>query len=195
MRSVQKVTKDSSLSWYEAVLQNPALSTPESSLRLLEVVLARYWSFDNHMHEGQIVVRKDVVGDITTAFNAMEREHFPLASVVPVADPRFHWDDNLSMEANNTSAFNYRKVVGDESRMSYHAYGLAIDINPLLNPYHKGDVVLPSGARYDVAQPGTIAADGFLVALFKKLGWKWGGDFETLKDYQHFEKHGGIDLP
>ena len=91
------------------------------------------------------------------------------------------------MEANNTSAFNYRPVTGG-TRLSNHAYGRAIDINTFLNPYIKGDIVLPHGARYDPNIEGTFTSENPIVKTFIQLGWQWGGDWTDLKDYQHFEK-------
>jgi hypothetical protein len=108
-----------------------------------------------------------------------------------VADLQFEWDDDRSMAANNTSGFNYRPMTGDgtsATRLSPHALGRAIDINPLLNPYIKGEMIKPDGAVYDPSRPGTITADSFIVKFLKKRGWTWGGDWTSLKDYQHFEK-------
>lgn len=69
-----------------------------------------------------------------------------------------------------------------------HSYGFALDINPLQNPYIKGAVVLPKGAVYDPAVPGTLTGTCAVVKTFKRLGWTWGGEWKSLKDYQHFEK-------
>ena len=69
-----------------------------------------------------------------------------------------------------------------------HSYGYAIDINPVQNPYIKGKIVLPEGAVYDPAKPGTLAASGPVVKCFQGLGWEWGGNWKSLKDYQHFQK-------
>ena len=95
--------------------------------------------------------------------------------------------DDQSMLADNTSAFNYRTATGSK-HLSMHAYGFAIDINPAQNPYIKGNIVLPPGAVYDTAKPGTLGANSPIVKTFKRLGWTWGGDWKSLKDYQHFEK-------
>jgi peptidoglycan L-alanyl-D-glutamate endopeptidase CwlK len=119
------------------------------------------------------------------------QEHFPIYSVIPVSDKRFRkdgrWDDELSMEANNTSAFNYREITGG-GRLSNHAYGRAIDINTFQNPYIKNGIVLPHGAKYDPSVAGTLTADHPIVRAFLQLGWVWGGNWTSPKDYQHFEK-------
>ena len=91
------------------------------------------------------------------------------------------------MLSNNTSAFNYRMVTGG-NYLSKHAYGFAIDINPVQNPYIKGDIVLPPDAVYDTSEPGTLANYSPIVKTFIRLGWTWGGNWKSLKDYQHFEK-------
>jgi hypothetical protein len=102
-------------------------------------------------------------------------------------------DDDRSMEANNTSAFNCRRVTGGTS-FSQHSYGTAIDLNPLPNPYVRGDTVLPPAGRAyldrtDVRQ-GMIVDPGPVVGAFAVIGWEWGGNFTALKDYQHFSENG-----
>jgi hypothetical protein len=91
------------------------------------------------------------------------------------------------MKNNNTSAFNYRFITGSRV-ISNHASGLAIDLNPKLNPYIKNGVILPEDCVYDTTKAGTITAGSNLVKEFKQRGWQWGGDWKNLKDYQHFEK-------
>lgn len=151
-----------------------------------------YYSFDEKIHKGQVVIDKRLIEDIKEVFQVALREKFPITSVIPISHDRFFkdgkWnDDDLSMLANNTSAFNYRMVTGGKT-LSKHAYGFAIDINPVQNPYIKGDVVLPPTAVYDVSKSGTLTPDCPVVKTFLRLGWTWGGYWETLKDYQHFEK-------
>jgi hypothetical protein len=171
----------------ESIIQNPANICPREIFERLVLVPVRFWSFDGREDEGNIVINHDLASDVKELFDSMFREKFPLASVVPISDPRFAWDDERSMQANNTSAFNYRAIAGT-TKISHHARGRAIDINPLLNPFIKGDIVQPKGAVYDLLRPGTIAADSFIVLFLKERGWTWGGDWTSLKDYQHFEK-------
>ena len=122
--------------------------------------------------------------------------HFPIAKTIPAADSRYHWDDNLMMANNNSSGYNYRKIAGS-SNLSYHAQGLAVDINTFLNPYiyvaDDGSVVTdPPGATYDPLAPGTLTKNHPLVRYMKDHGWTWGGDWtletDEVIDYQHFEK-------
>ena len=106
---------------------------------------------------------------------------------------RYHGDDNTSMQANNTSAFNCRAVTGRPGVFSKHNYRRAIDNNTIQNPYVNGDTVLPkTESRFldrSKRQSGLIQANGVVVQAFNKSGWKWGGNWTSLKDYQHFEKH------
>lgn len=157
--------------------------------RLIELL---YYSFDGKIHKGQLLIDERLIGDIREVFRVALKNKFPITSVVPISDDRFFkngkWnEDDQSMLANNTSAFNYRTVTGGKS-LSRHAYGFAIDINPVQNPYIKESIVLPPGAVYDTSKPGTLAYYSPVVKTFLRLGWTWGGNWETLKDYQHFEK-------
>ncbi len=161
------------------------LDFPNEIKTNLRLVTVEYYSFDNKLHQGQIVVHKDLTEDIKSIFNLIEAKRFKIAKVIPIV--YYNWSDDKSMEDNNTSAFNYRFVAGTK-RLSNHATGKAIDINPFLNPQVFKDQVYPSTAKYNPEIEGTITANSFLVKEFKKLGWSWGGDWKRSKDYQHFEK-------
>ncbi len=158
---------------------------PEIIKNKLELVTVYYYGFDEKLHQGQILIHKDVVQDIKEIFNFIRETKFPVERVIPICE--YKWSDEESMKDNNTCSFNYRFISGTRIH-SMHASGLAIDINPLQNPYIKNDIVLPEGAVYDTTAKGTITANSQLVKEFKKRGWSWGGDWESLKDYQHFEK-------
>ena len=151
-----------------------------------------YYSFDGKVHRGQIVIEQRLVKDVREVFWVILDSKFPIQSVIPISHDRFYkngkWNsDDQSMLANNTSGFNYRKVTGGK-KLSMHSYGFAIDINPVQNPYFKGKVVLPEGAVYDPSKPGTLTRNCVVVKTFTRLGWDWGGNWKSLKDYQHFEK-------
>ncbi len=169
------------------VVQNPANICPQDIIERLTVVPVSFYSFDDREETGSVVIDRDLAGDIEELFALMLREKFPIRSVVPISDVRFDWDDERSMQANNTSVFNYRFIAGT-AKLSNHARGRAIDINPLFNPFIKGDFIQPKGAVYDPSRAGTIATDSFIVAFLKARGWTWGGDWTDRKDYQHFEK-------
>lgn len=173
---------DSNLNFEEAVA---GLSIPASVLNNLRLVNVYYFGFDNKLHKGQLVVHKDVVLDVIEIFELIRESRFPVEKVIPVN--KYNWSDEKSMKENNTSSFNYRFISGTRVTSS-HAAGLAIDINPRLNPYIKNGDSVPEGSVYDTEKPGTISTDSQLVKEFKKRGWQWGGDWKSLKDYQHFEK-------
>jgi hypothetical protein len=164
---------------------------PAEILGRQKIIVVRYYSFDGLLHCGQLVIDQELEDDVQHVFGLALEGRFPIHCVVPISHPRFRkhgrWDDGLSMAANNTSAFNYRPVTG-ASRLSMHAHGRAIDINPLQNPYLNGEVALPGGARYDMSAPGTLTANHPLVQAFRSRGWQWGGDWQMPRDYQHFEK-------
>src|SRR5215210_1679710 len=153
---------------------------PEELRKRQKVVKVKYYSADGKIHQGQLVIDRDLVKDIKKVFALALKERFPIYSVIPISDKRFRkdgrWDDELSMEANNTSAFNYREITGG-GRLSNHATGRAIDINPFQNPYIKGDLILPRGAKYDPSSAGTLTSDHLIVRAFLELGWVWGGNW------------------
>ena len=97
-------------------------------------------------------------------------------------------------DSNSTEVFACRPARG-QTAWSQHAYGLAVDVNPFQNPYHRGDVVLPELASSYLdrgwVRPGVITPDGPAVRAFASIGWGWGGSWSSLKDYQHFSQSGG----
>src|SRR6266403_935212 len=167
------------------------LKCPPDIRKRQRVVKLKYYSSDGKIHQGQLVIDTELKNDIKKVFALALKARFPIYSVIPISDKRFRkdgrWDDELSMEANNTSAFNYREITGG-GRLSNHAYGRAIDINTLQNPYIKDGIVLPHGAKYDPGIAGTFTSDHPIVRAFLQLGWDWGGNWTSPKDYQHFER-------
>lgn len=184
---MKEIIVDSNLTLEDALAQRQELPAPKDVLDLLELAEVEYFSFDGDLHHGQIVVHKDLVTDVKDIFELIKRTNFPIHSVIPMGDLRFLSDDEKSMGANNSSGFCYR-TVAKTKRLSNHALGRAIDINPYLNPYIREDYHQPEGVEYDPTLPGAITADGELVAFFKSRGWEWGGDWTDRKDYMHFEK-------
>jgi len=164
---------------------------PDDIRKRQRLITVKYFSTDGRVHQGQLVLDEELVGDVRKVFALALAERFPIYSVIPVSERRFRkdgrWDDELSMEANNTSSFNYREITGGGS-LSNHAYGRAVDINTFLNPYIKGTLILPRGATYDPRVAGTFTAESPIVREFLRLGWDWGGNWSSRKDYQHFEK-------
>ncbi|HVW11963.1 MAG TPA: M15 family metallopeptidase [Bryobacteraceae bacterium] len=149
-----------------------------------------YWNFDQMPMTGVLVVDRDVAQEVVGIFRELFQHGFLIEKMTPVED--YQGSDDASMAANNTSAFNCRDVTGQPGKFSNHSWGRAIDINPLTNPYVKGDKVLPPAGRQYLdrtkAFPGSILADSFIVKLFGEKGWTWGGSWGDRKDYQHFEK-------
>jgi hypothetical protein len=154
----------------------------KKNLVLLDV---EYYSFDEKLHKGQLVLHKRAERDIKEIFEIIRSIKFPVNKVIPVV--KYNWSDEASMNDNNTSSFNYRKVKG-QKLLSAHSYGLAIDINPLQNPHIKRNTVQPVNGKYDIKAEGTILNTSRVVQEFRKRGWQWGGSWRSSKDYQHFEK-------
>jgi len=148
-----------------------------------------HWGFDGAAHRGELVVHESVADDVVWAFGELYAARFPIERVEPI--DRYGGDDDASMAANNTSAFNCRSLPGG-SRWSQHAYGRAVDINPLVNPYRasSGDLQPATAGRYldrtrddlGLLHPGDAAVDAFT-----DRGWTWGGAWHDPVDYQHFE--------
>jgi len=161
------------------------LNSPNELSSDLKLITVLYYSFDDKLHKGQIVIHKDLAKDAINIFEIIKEKKFKIAKVIPIVF--YNWSDDKSMLDNNTSAFNYRFIAGTK-KLSNHATGRAIDINPLLNPQVFKDRVYPSTAKYDPKKEGTITVPSFIVKEFKKMGWDWGGDWKSSKDYQHFEK-------
>ena len=160
---------------------------PMAGLRELKV---SYWNFGGQPMTGTLVVHEDVAAELAGVFRELFRHGFVIERMEPVEN--FGGSDDRSMEVNNTSAFNCRDVTGQPGKFSNHSWGRAVDINPLTNPYVKGEIVLPPQGRAFLdrlrAYPGAILAGSFIVKLFESHGWTWGGSWQDRKDYQHFEK-------
>jgi len=160
---------------------------PLSELRYLTV---SYVTFEGATATGELVVHADVADAVVTVFAALFAERYPIRSLRLVDD--FGADDDASMAADNTSAFNCRAVTGGTG-WSEHAYGRAIDLNPVENPYVLGRHVAPDdGAAFTERpeQPGVIHHGDAVVQAFAAAGWSWGGDWERPIDYQHFSLTG-----
>ncbi|MCX7909684.1 MAG: M15 family metallopeptidase [Ignavibacteria bacterium] len=174
---------DSDLTFEEAIKGSKAPKEIIDSLTLIDVF---YYSFDKKLHKGQIVIHKELKDEVLEIFEMIKILKFPVGKVVPIV--KYNWSDDKSMKDNNTSSFNYRTISGT-NRLSLHARGRAIDINPFLNPvvYPDGKVI-PEGSSYNPKKLGTFYDTHPVVLEFKRLGWRWGGDFQSYKDYHHFDK-------
>jgi D-alanyl-D-alanine carboxypeptidase len=162
--------------------------------RDLRAVRVSYVGFDGRAHAGTIVVSRRVTQDVATVFRRLYVARFPIRRMVPLA--RFGGSDDRAMAADDTSGFNCRYAVAPgPKRWSAHAYGEAIDVNTVENPYLEGDRVRPpAGRRYlDRARyrPGMAEPGAVLVEAFASVGWLWGGRWTASPDWQHFSKTGG----
>jgi hypothetical protein len=184
--SVSRVTtRELQHSW------RPGCPVGPSQLRRVRL---RHWGFDGKPHTGSAVVNAAVVGDIKVVFRRLYNARFPIRRLRPI--DVYGGNDERSMAADNTSAFNCRYAIATgPRRWSAHAYGTAIDVNPLENPYVLGAKVRPpAGAAYldrTRARPGMAVRDGLLVRPFSDVGWGWGGRWAASPDYQHFSAGGG----
>lgn len=161
---------------------------PVTDLRLVTVTHLR---FDGTTARGELVVHRDAADAVVRVFRELLAARFPVAQVRTVE--AYGSDDARSMAANNTSAYNCRRTTGGTS-WSEHAYGRALDLNPVQNPYVRGRTVLPAAGRAYLdrsrPRPGVIRAGDPVVRAFAAVGWEWGGGFTRLKDYQHFSASG-----
>ena len=157
----------------------------------LRTVRVTYWGFDGRAHDGRLVVRRRVAADVVAVFRRLYAARFPIRRMLPVS--AYRGSDDASMAADNTSAFNCR-FVGGTRRWSMHAYGEAIDVNPVENPYVQGvRVSPPAGLRYldrTRRRPGMVVEGDAVVRAFAAVGWRWGGRWTGSKDYQHFSTTG-----
>jgi hypothetical protein len=152
-------------------------------------VSVSYWGFDEAPHTGKLVVARSAVRPLVTAMRKLYDARFPIRRMIPI--DVYGGDDDRSMGADNTSAFNCRRVDGSTS-WSQHAYGRAIDINPLENPsvHVDGRVSPRRGRRYanrSLHAKGMIHAGDAVVRAFASIGWRWGGRWYEPRDYQHFD--------
>jgi hypothetical protein len=153
----------------------------------------RYWGFDNVSHTGAMVVNTSVASAVVRVFTTLYAARFPLYEMVP--ESAYAGDDNAAAAADDTSGFNCRDAVAPgPPQWSVHAYGEAIDVNDVQNPYIDGATVIPpAGSAYENRtdlRPGMASADGTLVHAFAAVGWLWGGRWTSGVDYQHFSVNG-----
>ena len=181
--TVHPVTaRDLGASW------RPGCPVEPQQLRRVDV---DYLGFDDQSHRGALIVHEDLVADVEAIFADLRRLGYPIERMRTVDDYP-NADDELSMHDNNTSAFNCRLIPGT-ARWSQHAYGRAVDLNPLRNPYvGRTGAFQPGNAgpyldrrRRD---PGLLHDGDPAVRAFTDRGWAWGGYWRTIKDYQHFER-------
>ena len=167
---------------------------PKITLDELRYVHILHYDFDGNPAEGELICNEYIAQDLAEIFYELYRNEYRLESVLLIDE--YDGDDVASMEDNNTSCFNYREIAGSTS-LSKHAYGLAIDINPLYNPYvtynKDGSVNVSPASGEDYADrtlsfPYKIDEEDLCYKLFIRHGFTWGGNWNSSKDYQHFQK-------
>lgn len=161
-------------------------TVPLTNLRYLTIA---HYTLDGTVQKGELICNKDVADDMIDIFRNLYLAKYPIERMSLIDE--YDADDRASMRANNTSCFNFRVVAGSKN-LSKHAYGRAIDLNPLYNPYVKGSYVSPKeGKAYaDRSKefPYKIDKEDLAYKEFIAHGFKWGGDWKSMQDYQHFEK-------
>lgn len=169
----------------------PGCPVPPRKLRAIRMP---YIGFDHAAHKGELIVNASVVKKVIKVFARLYRARFPIRRMKPV--DAYHGSDPESMAADNTSGFNCRRAVAPgPPQWSMHAYGLAIDVNTVQNPYVEAGAPVqpPAGAAYlnrsDI-RPGMAYPGGLLVKAFTAIGWGWGGNWSGSPDYQHFSSNG-----
>jgi len=158
----------------------------------LRYLTVSFRGFDGRAHTGELLVNEKAANGLISVFRQLFAANFPIERM------RISSAAELNAaptgDGNTTEAFACRPARGQTS-WSQHAYGLAVDINPFQNPYHKGKVVLPELATAYLdrtpAWPGIVKPGGSVVRAFSSIGWQWGGDYQSLKDYMHFSANGG----
>ena len=165
-------------------------TTSRENLRFLRV---SHYNGEGEVCQGELICHHSIAEDLLDIFRQLYDARYPIERMVLIDE--YDADDEASMAHNNTSAFNFRYISGTR-RLSKHSLGLAVDINPLYNPYvrQRGGktLVSPSGAAPYADRskdfPYKIDRNDLCYRLFKAHGFTWGGDWKSSKDYQHFEK-------
>ena len=170
----------------EGISFGEGCTTRREDLRYLRLL---HTGFDGETHIGEMVCHREIARDLLDIFMELYKEEYPIEKILLVDE--YGGDDELSMEDNNSSCFNFRPVSGTD-HLSNHAYGCAVDINPLYNPYITSSGYTPVNAGdyvdREAENPYKIDEDDLCFRLFTEKGFSWGGNWNSVKDYQHFEK-------
>lgn len=179
---------------YPAASEEDGGAEPEITFEELAYVHILHYDFDGRPAEGELICNTAIAQDLAEIFQELYRNEYRLEKVLLIEE--YDGDDTASMEDNNTSCFNYRPVEGSD-HLSKHAYGLAVDINPLYNPYitytaDGEENVSPVSAQAYADRSRNfsykIDSEDLCYRLFIQHGFTWGGNWNNVKDYQHFQK-------
>ena len=214
------VVVDSDMSLSQA-FRNLSPQCTDVILEKQQLLRVFYFGLDGKLHQGQVVIHEALAQDVSDLFKMIVEHRLPIGSVIPMSASQFAghdhgtpgqlsstWDDYRSMEANNSSSFNYRRIItptGERKPLSLHGLGMAFDVNPAHNPCY-GDPLfhdtenfsreaaagysgkLPSNGVYDPAHPATMTSRHPIVQFLVDRGWTWGGSWGDPLDYHHFQK-------
>jgi poly-gamma-glutamate synthesis protein (capsule biosynthesis protein) len=191
--NISKITPDIKKRMVEGNSWRKGCPVSLSDLRYIEV---DHLDFSNNISRGELIVHKDIAQEVVDIFEELYNMNYAIHQMRLVSD--FNGNDWQSIEADNSSAFNCRKATGSK-KWSKHSYGKAIDINPIENPYisKTGHISHKESQKYrkrrhqdlsNLADRAVLLKRDPATKAFKKYGWKWGGDWHTIKDYQHFVK-------
>jgi hypothetical protein len=166
-----------------------ALICPLSPNDLIHVQVP-YWGFDHKSHTGILVVNKSIGNQVQEIFQEIYKTKFPIEKIKPLED--YNNNEEKAMEDNDTFSYHCKKMTSNFKRFSKHAYGLAIDINPVLNPYINKKIILPKNSgnytNRDKSILGMISENSAIYKIFSDENWRWGGNWKAFKDYHHFER-------
>lgn len=169
------------------------VENPNIDLSDLAYLRMLYYGSDGNTYVGEMIVNQKIKDSVLSVFQKLYENRYPIERMVLIDN--YNGEDEASMEANNTSAFNYRTIAGS-STLSNHSYGMAIDLNPKYNPYVKtpsdGSVICQPEAGRDYIDRTKefdykIDENDLAYRLFTEAGFSWGGSWNSVKDYQHFE--------
>ena len=173
----------------KALLQGERGAPLPIDLDRLALLRLGHYDFTGTVQRGELVVYRALADEVLGIFERLFRARFPIERMVPLG--RLGRCDLRSMASNNTYGYGLRAIAGSR-RLSWHSFGLAIDVNPRLNPVIEGDSILPEdGLPYrdrSRERPGMIVPGSLVHRAFVEAGWEWGGSWTTLKDYHHFQK-------
>ena len=191
-KGIYKLSSNMQQSMKKAGSWKKGCPVPLKDLRYLRL---KYLNFEGQTREGEMIVHKTVASEVVSIFDELYRINYPIHKMKLVS--AYKANDWQSIEADNTSAFNCRNATGSR-KWSKHSYGKAIDLNSIENPYisRSGRISHKASLKYRtrVHKKDTSADKAVLLKhdkatqIFQKYGWKWGGDWSGVKDYQHFSK-------
>jgi len=190
---IQKISPEVKKRMLQANSWREGCPVPLEDLRYLRM---NHLNFEGKTVSGEMIVHKERAEEVVHIFADLYAIRYPIRQMRLVSD--FSASDWQSIEADNTSAFNCRPITGKKKKWSKHAYGKAIDINPIENPYvnKKGYISHKASWKYkkrvhrnnSAADRAVLLKNDKATRIFEEYGWKWGGDWRTIKDYQHFSK-------